>query len=80
MRCFIYKSLKKEYLYLYITKKDDFSNVPDALLKQWGKMEFVMDLELSPERKLVREDARKVIQNLKEHGFFVQLPPQKETQ
>ncbi|MDD1613956.1 MAG: YcgL domain-containing protein [Methylococcaceae bacterium] len=79
MQCFIYKSLKKDYLYLYIVNKDDFSKVPDALLNNFGKMEFVMDMELSPERKLAREDAGKVIENLKEQGFFVQLPPQRET-
>lgn len=79
MQCFIYKSLKKDYLYLYIAKKDDFSTVPDALMHSLGKMEFVMDLELFPERKLAREDAGKVMEGLKQQGFFVQLPPQKET-
>ena len=78
MQCFIYKSLNKDYLYLYVAKKDDFSNVPDALLNHLGKIEFVIDMELSPERKLAREDAGKVIESLKEQGFFVQLPPQKE--
>jgi uncharacterized protein YcgL (UPF0745 family) len=80
MHCFIYKSLKKDYLYLYIVKRDDFSKVPDALVNSLGKMEFVMDLMLSPERKLAREDVGKVIESLKKQGFFVQLPPQKETQ
>ena len=70
MLCFIYKSLKKEYLYLYITKKDDFSQVPEALFNSMGKIEFVMELELSVERKLAREDAVKVIAGLKEKGFF----------
>ena len=79
MQCFIYKSLKKDYLYLYIVNKDDFSKVPDALLNNFGKMEFVMDIKLSPERNLAREDAGKIINNLKEQGFFVQLPPQRET-
>jgi hypothetical protein len=80
MQCFIYKSLKKDYLYLYIDKKDDFSKVPDALVNCFGKIEFVMDLELSPERKLAREDAGKIIESLRGQGFFVQLPPQRETQ
>ncbi|HEY5141109.1 MAG TPA: YcgL domain-containing protein [Methylococcales bacterium] len=43
-----------------------------------GKMEFVMTLKLTPELKLAREDAGKVIESLKKQGFFVQLPPQKE--
>ncbi len=75
MLCFIYKSLKKEQLYLYVDKKDDFSKVPEALFNSFGKMEFVMDLELTPERKLAKEDAGKVLDSLKEKGFFVQLPP-----
>ena len=75
MLCFIYKSLKKEHLYLYVDKKDDFSKVPEALFNSFGKMEFVMDLELTPERKLAKEDVEKVIDSLETKGFFVQLPP-----
>lgn len=75
MQCFIYKSLKKEELYIYIDKQDDFSAVPEALLQNMGKLLFVMELELSPERKLAREDASKVIQHIKEKGFFIQMPP-----
>jgi uncharacterized protein len=77
MQCFIYKSLKKDYLYLYINNKDDFSRVPEALFNSFGNMEFVMDLELTPERKLAQEDAGKVIASLEEKGFFVQMPPVK---
>lgn len=75
MQCFIYKSLKKEHLYLYIDKKGDFSRVPELLFNSFGGMAFVMELELSPERKLAREDAGKVLASLKEKGFFVQMPP-----
>jgi uncharacterized protein YcgL (UPF0745 family) len=77
MKCFIYKSLKKEYLYLYIDKKDDFSSVPELLFNSLGRLEFVMELELVPERNLAREDPGKVIQSLKDKGFFVQMPPSK---
>ncbi len=75
MKCFIYKSKKQEELYLYIDKKDDFSGLPDALLKSIGEPVFVMELELTPDRKLAREDTAKVIQHLREKGFFVQMPP-----
>lgn len=75
MFCFIYKSLKKEALYLFVEKKEDFSCVPKVLLDTIGKPVFVMKLELSPERKLAREDTQQVISQLREKGFFVQLPP-----
>ncbi|OAH96438.1 YcgL domain-containing protein [Methylomonas methanica] len=75
MQCFIYKSLKKDELYLYLDKKDDFSAVPEALFKSLGRLTFVMELQLTPERKLARENPEKVIASLQSKGFFVQLPP-----
>ena len=75
MQCFIYKSLKKDELYLYLDKRDDFSAVPEALLQNFGRLVFVMELELSPQRKLAREDVDKVIDNIQSKGFFMQMPP-----
>ncbi len=75
MQCFIYKSLKKEELYLYLQNKDDFSNIPKPLLNSFGRIEFVMELEITPERKLARESSHKVLSDLQEKGFFVQMPP-----
>lgn len=75
MPCYVYKSLKKTLLYLYISQKDDFSRVPTELLQTFGTLEFVLELELTPERKLAKEDSQKVLASLQEQGFFVQLPP-----
>jgi len=75
MQCFIYKSLKKDELYLYLPNKDDFSAIPDPLLNSFGRLEFVMELEVTAERKLAREDASKVLVGLQDKGFFVQMPP-----
>lgn len=75
MQCFIYKSQKKEGLYIYLDKKDDFSKIPQPLINSVGHIEFVMELELTPKRQLAREDVNKVIQCLQNKGFFVQMPP-----
>jgi uncharacterized protein YcgL (UPF0745 family) len=75
MQCYIYKSLKKAELYLYIDNKDDFSKVPETLISGLGVPEFVMELELSPKKKLAREDVNKVMASLKDKGFFIQMPP-----
>ena len=75
MQCFIYKSCKKDQLYLYVAKKDDFSCVPEALLTTMGTPVYAMTLVLTPERKLAREESRVVMRNLREKGYFVQLPP-----
>lgn len=75
MQCFIYKSLRKQHVYLYLGKKDDFSTVPAQLFESLGKMEFVFDLELAPERKLANADAATVMASLVKKGYFLQLPP-----
>ena len=75
MQCFVFKSLKKEFLYLYSVSKDDFSNIPEELLSNLGPIELVMELDLTEERKLAKEDASKVLNSLNTKGYFVQLPP-----
>ena len=75
MICFIYKSLKKNELYVYLNKKDDFSSIPEQLFKSLGRLEFVMELELTPQRRLARENAVKVMAALENKGFHLQMPP-----
>ena len=78
MRCTVYKSLKKQDTYLYLASKDDFSKVPESLMKLLGAPVHVMDLELSPERKLAQEDVAEVLRNLEERGWHLQMPGQEE--
>lgn len=77
MLCSVYRSLKKEGAYLYIEKKDDFSQVPDVLMQMFGKPTLVMTLLLDG-KKLARVDIEKVKESLKNDGFFLQLPPPPE--
>ena len=73
--CWIYKSPRKDEMYLYLSKENDFEEVPDTLLERFGKPISVMSLNLTSERKLARVDVNVVIANLKEHGFHLQMPP-----
>jgi uncharacterized protein YcgL (UPF0745 family) len=41
-----------------------------------GTLEFVMTLELSPERTLAQVDIHQVRTALKEQGYYFQMPPQ----
>ncbi|MDA0147052.1 YcgL domain-containing protein [Vibrio sp. LaRot3] len=74
MLCAIYKSSKKEGAYLYLPKKDDFSQVPDQLMQMFGKPTMVMVVKLEG-RTLAQVDVEKVKQSLNSDGFFLQLPP-----
>ena len=74
MNCYIYRCSRKEDMYLYLAEKDDFSCVPDEIMRALGITEFSMELELTPERKLAREDTSTVLKNLEDKGFHLQLP------
>ena len=78
MQCAIYKSRKKQDTYLYLAAKDDFSRVPEPLLQLIGQPVHVLDLELSPDRKLAQENAAEVLRNLQESGWHLQMPRQNE--
>ena len=75
MKCYVYKSSKKEQLYLYLPNKDEFSDVPEILMQTMGIPQLVMELELTPERTLARADASEVLASLEEKGFYLQMPP-----
>lgn len=75
VECFVYRSKSKNGMYVYLTKKDDFEAIPAELRRRVGVLEFSFQFELTEQRKLVRYDTAQVIKQLKESGFFLQMPP-----
>lgn len=75
MQCAVYKSSRKADTYLYVLAGDALSRVPDALLQMLGPLEWVMELELHPQRTLARADVRQVMTQLESSGYFLQMPP-----
>jgi uncharacterized protein YcgL (UPF0745 family) len=61
-------------MYIYLAEEDEFDCVPREIYNTLGIVEFSMELELTPEKNLAREDTETVLNNLKEHGFHIQLP------
>jgi hypothetical protein len=70
----VYRSKRKEGMYLYIEKSAGVENLPAALLKQFGTPEHAMVLVLTPEKKLANADIRKVIKAVQTEGFYLQMP------
>ena len=79
MKCSVVRSSLKDFTYIYLLAGHDFDDLPVALKRVFGEPEFVMDLELTPDRKLAYEDINQVMQNLNEHGYHLQMPPQEDT-
>lgn len=75
MHCSVFKSPRREYLYLYLKQDAALEDIPPDLARMFGEPQFVIDLELSPERPLAQEDVKQVIRNLDDQGFHLQMPP-----
>ena len=75
MKCVVYKGARKSDAYLFVKRDFDISQVPSDLLKAFGTLEKVMNLELSPGQTLARADPDTVRQQLHDKGFYLQLPP-----
>jgi len=74
MNCFIYRCSRKQDLYIYLAEKDDFSKVPAEIISGLGIAEFSMELDITADSKLAREDVSTVMKNLEAKGFHLQLP------
>ena len=79
MKCVIFRCSKKQEMYLYVPHKDDedslLSDLPVGLEKITGRLEKVIELDLSNDRKLARAKVSDVIAALEEKGFYLQSPP-----
>ena len=75
MFCAIYRSLTRPDTYLYIEKKDDFSRIPELLLRQFGKPQRVMMLNLAQRNQLAATDSATICRALVEAGYYLQVPP-----
>ncbi len=71
----IYRSKHRPGLYLYLAEADKFDVVPQEIMQSLGILEKSMELDLHEGRTLALSDVKSVMQNLKEHGFHIQLPP-----
>lgn len=75
MHAYVYKSQRKADTYLYLAERDAFDRLPETLRLQLGALRFVLEVALTPERRLAQADPALVRANLTRHGFYVQRPP-----
>lgn len=75
MHAYVYKSHRRADTYVYLAQRDGFAKLPEPLRTQLGKLSFVLEVDLTPERRLAREDPVRVRENLAARGFHLQFPP-----
>ena len=75
----IYKSPRKQDMYLYVDYTQGLTRVPQALLDRFGEPKEALSLELTPQRSLARANAEQVLNQIESAGYYLQLPPGERT-
>lgn len=75
MHAYVYKSLKRADTYVFLAERDAFTCLPKPVAEQLQPLAFVLDVALTPERKLPRADVQQVREALCTRGFYLQVPP-----
>lgn len=71
----IYKSVRREGMYLYLDKGQSLHELPEGLMARFGRPVHAFDLLLTEHRKLARAEASKVLSEIEDRGFYLQMPP-----
>lgn len=75
----IFKSTRKDEMYLYVEKSKGTADVPDALKEMFGPTTLAMTMLLKPDQKLARADTDKVMSAIRSEGYYLQMPPKVES-
>lgn len=74
MHCFVYASLRKPDSFIWLTQRDGFDVLPETLVLLLGELRLVLEVELTPQRKLPHEDSERVLASLASLGWYMQTP------
>ncbi len=72
----VYRCHKKAQTYVYLPADQDYADLPEAFVQQFGEASMFLTFALHAQKKLAQVDAGQVMAAIKNQGFFLQLPPQ----
>ena len=75
MKCVVCNGNRRPDAYLYIQHEGDFSQVPESLLGLMGSLQLVISFDLTADSTLAQAPVKEVLQQLRDRGFYLQLPP-----
>ncbi len=62
-------------MYVYVDRKQGCTELPAALLSVFGEPVHVLDMVLTPQKRLARAAAQDVLDKIAQQGFYLQMPP-----
>lgn len=78
MLCYVYKSSKKEGVYLYVETKNTIDELSEELKNLTGKLELALTFKLTEDRKIQKVQAIDVMTAIKEKGYFLRIDSKDE--
>lgn len=74
----VFRSARREGMYLIVDRARGLADVPEALLGQFGRAEPSLVFRLHAERRLAYAEAPAVLEAIERQGFYLQMPPAEE--
>lgn len=78
VHCIVYKSLRKANTYIFIPSGKKTEDLPESILQRLDPFEQVMELAVTPEKKLALTTGKQVLENFDKQGFHLQLPDDRD--
>jgi len=72
--CDVYKSDRRELMYLYVLEGEGLERVPAALMKTFGNPTFVLNALLTPGKVLAKEHPKVAMDHLEMHSYHLLMP------
>jgi len=80
MECNIYKGSRQQDHYLFVPTEKPVTDIPGDILKMFGDIEFVMQLNICQSTRLAQSSPSEVIGIINKKGFYIQMPPKNITE
>ena len=77
--CEVFRSPRKEGMYLYVDRAEGLARVPETLMGAFGSPESALVFNLREDRTLAQADATQVLDAIEGQGFYLQMPPATES-
>ncbi|MEL7044263.1 MAG: YcgL domain-containing protein [Pseudomonadota bacterium] len=77
--CEVFRSPRREGLYLYVKREEGLDRVPAALLDHFGEPESALVFRLTADRRMARANAADVLRALENPGYYLQMPPAQDS-
>ncbi|WP_183422274.1 YcgL domain-containing protein [Luteibacter sp. Sphag1AF] len=75
MQCYVYASQRKPDTYVWLSRREGYDLLPEPLALLLGDLRFILEVNLTPQRKLPHEDTERVLETLGQNGWYLQSPP-----